>query len=292
MADRFSDELRKLGRAITPGMIEGTVELYAPLHDREPFVGITIERDISYGEHERQRLDLFRETESFSGPKAVLVFVHGGGFVGGDKRRPDTPFFDNIGSWAVRNNLVGINMTYRLAPDHPWPAGSEDVAAVIDWVKQHGPEHGIDPGRIYLLGQSAGAGHTSGYIARPGEFRSGGHGLAGAIFLSGIYNPATMEQTEPLKAYYGSDPALCAERSAVDKLSQSELPLMVALAEMDPPAFERQGLELLSALQQRDGHLPRFVHQMGHNHISPVLGLGLERDVLGRNILEFIQGGR
>ena len=56
--------------------------------------------------------------------RPVLVFVHGGGFTGGNKSTPGSPFYDNVPLWAARNGLVGVNITYRLAPQHPWPAGA------------------------------------------------------------------------------------------------------------------------------------------------------------------------
>ena len=72
-------------------------------------------------------------------PRPVLIYVHGGAFVGGDKRTtPTSPFYDNIMLWAVKNGFVGVNATYRLAPQAPWPAGAEDMASVVQWV--HGQD--------------------------------------------------------------------------------------------------------------------------------------------------------
>ena len=53
----------------------------------------------------------------------------------GNKRRPNaSPFYDNIMLWAVKNGFVGVNTTYRLAPQSPWPAAAEDLATVVQWV--------------------------------------------------------------------------------------------------------------------------------------------------------------
>jgi triacylglycerol lipase len=50
----------------------------------------------------------------------VLIFVHGGAFVGGNKRTtPTSPFYDNVMLWAVNNGFIGVNATYRLAPQSP-----------------------------------------------------------------------------------------------------------------------------------------------------------------------------
>ena len=53
----------------------------------------------------------------------LLGDVHGGGFVRGDKYQPGTPAYDLVGAWAVRHGWVGVNMTYRYAPEVQWPAG-------------------------------------------------------------------------------------------------------------------------------------------------------------------------
>ena len=96
--------------------------LYAPLQEKEPYQGVKVERDVKYGAADRNLLDVFlRDTASPARP--VLIYVHGGGFVAGNKRTPGSPFNDNIMLWAVKNGFVGVNMTYRLAPQSPWPAG-------------------------------------------------------------------------------------------------------------------------------------------------------------------------
>jgi acetyl esterase/lipase len=85
--------------------------------------------------HERQRLDVHTSGAPVGEPAPVVLFVHGGGFAGGDKHVPGTPMYDHIGAWAVRNGWVGVTMTYRLAPEHPWPAGAQDAAAAAGWVR-------------------------------------------------------------------------------------------------------------------------------------------------------------
>ena len=77
---------------------------------------------------DRHLLDVFTP-ESGSGTRPVLIYVHGGAFVGGNKRLPNSPFYDNIMLWAVKNGFVGVNTTYRLAPASPWPAGFRRSAA-------------------------------------------------------------------------------------------------------------------------------------------------------------------
>ena len=64
--------------------------------------------------------------------------------------------------------------------------------------------------------------------------------------------------------------------------------MLITLAENDPPVFEKQSLELLHALQEKHQQMPRFVHMIGHNHLSVALYLGLEDDLLAPQLRSFI----
>ena len=142
-----------------------TGELYAPLQPKEPYAWLEVTRDVAYGPHERNVLDVFTAPGSGGGGKPVVVFIHGGGFARGAKRTEGTPFYDNIGLWAVGQELVGVTMNYRLAPQITWPSGIEDLTAAVAWLKANIAEYGGDPNKILLWGHSAGAAHVADYVA-------------------------------------------------------------------------------------------------------------------------------
>lgn len=275
-----------LARVLTPELIDATTKRYAALHRIAPSADVVVASDERYGPHERQRLDVFRPRVGAQLP--VLLFVHGGGFVGGDKVLPGTPFYGNVGIWAARNGMLGVVMTYRLAPGHPWPAGAEDVGAAVRWVHANAARYGGDPARIFVMGHSAGAAHLADYIARRSLHGADGAGIDGSILVSGIYDTRTVPGG-PNRAYYGDDPAHWAERAALPGLCDTPLPLLVAVAEYDPPQFESQALELLAALRPAHAQPPRFVRLAGHNHISITLHIGTAENALGAEILEFVE---
>ena len=66
---------------------------------------------------------MFVPEQPSAAPRPVLIYVHGGAFTAGNKRAPGSPFYDNIALFAARSGFVGVNITYRLAPQHQWPAG-------------------------------------------------------------------------------------------------------------------------------------------------------------------------
>jgi triacylglycerol lipase len=277
--------LAAIGRVIDP---PATTALYAPLHGPTPGPGVRVERDVQYGPADRNRLDIFAVDPAGATAKPVLMFVHGGGFVGGDKQVPDTPFHDNIGTWAARHGIVGVTMTYRLAPQAPWPAGPEDVAAAVRRVRENISAHGGDPARLYLMGHSAGATHVATYVGQPKFHGPDGPGLAGLILSSGIYDLTTFALTDPrYRAYFGEDESLYAARSALPGLVQGAVPLMVIHAELDPPPFVQQAETIRDALT-RAGKAPRFLRLAGHNHLSGTCSIGTADASLSGPILDFV----
>ena len=125
-----NDAIAMMGTGLGPDLLAACRALFDG-EQRAVFMP-ALARDIAYGPHERQRLDIYAEAGGW--PRPVLLFVHGGGFVAGDKGGRDAGDWANaaVGVMAARMGMVGAVMTYRLAPDAPWPAGAEDVGAAID----------------------------------------------------------------------------------------------------------------------------------------------------------------
>ncbi|WP_244548952.1 alpha/beta hydrolase [Bradyrhizobium canariense] len=144
--------------------------------------------------------------ETAASNRPVLIFVHGGGFIAGNKHAPGSPFYDNVMLWAVKNGFIGVNVTYRLAPQSPWPAGAEDLASAVQWTSDRIGERGGDPARLYLMGHSAGAVHVANYVSHPEFYKVRDGGLAGAIMISGIYDLTETPAGDAEIAYFGSDP--------------------------------------------------------------------------------------
>ena len=96
-------KLRELGRVVDPVK---TADFYKPLHSAKPYDGVHVQTDLKYGVDDRQLLDLASPREPDGKPRPVLIFVHGGGFVRGD-RVTIPPFYSNIMSWAVKNHSRG-----------------------------------------------------------------------------------------------------------------------------------------------------------------------------------------
>jgi acetyl esterase/lipase len=102
-------------------------------------------------------LDVYRPPAGWSGSVPAVIVIHGGGWSSGDKG--ETPLSSQRIAAA---GLAVFDIQYRLAPKHNWLAAVGDVKCAIGWVKQRSKEAGVnvDPGRITLLGRSAG-GHLA-----------------------------------------------------------------------------------------------------------------------------------
>lgn len=236
--------------------------------------------DIAYGPHERHRLDIYTPVAAI-GPAPVLVFVHGGGFLKGDKGGVADWVNANVGRMAARAGFVGVVINYRLAPDHMWPAGAEDVAAVVAWLKAHAAQHGGDPDRIVLAGTSAGAVHVAGYLKLAGDAD-----IRGAILLSGLYGYTPLDGRDTL--YYGDD-ALYPDRMPMEAVVATRLPLLVACAQYDPPHFQAEFLALMQDRLVRHGALPRATIMTGHNHYTMPMHLGTADTRLAHEICAFVR---
>jgi acetyl esterase/lipase len=281
-------QLTGLDSAITPELVATSWALLKPFHDKVGYAAPKIDRDRRYGDHERHRLDVHTADTGLGGGAAgapVLVFVHGGGFVGGDKVVPGTPQYDHIGAWAVRNGWVGVTITYRLAPGHTWPSGAQDVAAAVQWVRDNIAAYGGDPARIVVAGHSAGCVHVASYLAGQG----GGtlDGVRGAGLLSGFYQiPDGAERGELEVSYFGDRPS--AEVNSLPGLLDSEVPLIFAIAQRDPRFSQGQIVALTEAWFARKGTVPQVVWSEGHNHISQIGSIGVDDLALGAQLARFV----
>lgn len=276
-------QLLKIGPVVAPA---ATAVVYAPLQQREPYAGVQVTRNERYGPDPRHLLDVFAP-QATGAPRPVLVFLHGGAFTGGSRREGDSPFYDNVMLWAVRHGMVGVNMTYRLAPQNPWPAAQQDVGAGVAWLAQHIAARGGDPARIVLMGHSAGASHVAQYLGHPQFHATPGGGVAGAVMVSGLFDTTTAEAGAPLQSYFGSDSALYAERSALPGLVASKVPMLLAYAELDPPDFHAQGEQAHAALRGA-GQPSRLLKLLGHGHMSEVYSINTDDQALSGAVAAFV----
>lgn len=268
-----------------------TLAAYAPLLARAPKDGVRVTRNVAYGAHPRQVVDVFQPAGAQRAP--VMIFVHGGAFVRGDKRVSDE-VYDNVLYYFARQGMVGLNMEYRLAPEARFPEGARDVAEMVAWAEREAPRYGGDPARIYLFGHSAGGTHVATWAFDRTAIPDRATSVAGVILASARVRADVLPDNPnagAVRAYFGDDAALYDARSPVTHADDPELPVFIAIAEFENPYLDVYGAELLHKLSRVRKRAPRFVRLTRHNHISLVAHFNTEEEILGREILDFIARG-
>lgn len=86
-------------------------------------------------------------------PKGCIAWLHGGGFAFGDVKRWEAAFRD----LANRSGLAVFGVDYRRSPEHRYPVQLDETLAALHWLEANGGAHGLDPRRLALGGDSAGA---------------------------------------------------------------------------------------------------------------------------------------
>jgi len=269
------------------------IDQFTPLLAGAPKDGVTLTRDVSYGDHPRQRFDIFSPDHA-TGLRPAILFVHGGAFVDGNKNRSDE-VYANVHYCFAQHGIVGVNIGYRLAGDAGYPGATEDVASVVRWVQQNAMGLKIDASRLFLMGHSAGAAHTGSYVYDKRFHPKDGLGIAGHIVVSGRVradNRPDNPNAKKVEAYYGSDAAVLDRASPVAHVDETSIPTFVAWGEFENPLIDVYCSELVYRLASAKRKAPPSLWLREHNHTSTIAHLNTADHVLERAIVEFIRNPR
>ncbi len=150
--------------------------------------------DVNYYRGDRQQtLDVFAPVATGKSPRPVVLFVHGGTWIAGDKN-----WFGltrGVGRFLARHGIVAVLINYRLSPKVKHPEHARDVARAFAWTCRNIARYGGDPTRIILAGHSAG-GHLACLVATDKTYLADPElkltdrdraGLCGVVGISGVY---------------------------------------------------------------------------------------------------------
>lgn len=105
-------------------------------------------------------LDIYKPKRAAKKKLPVIVSVHGGGWIYGDKK-----LYSFYCMELARRGFAVVNFTYRLAPEHTFPAALEDTNTVFTWILENASEYNMDAENIFATGDSAGANYLATYAA-------------------------------------------------------------------------------------------------------------------------------
>jgi acetyl esterase/lipase len=247
-----------------------TARLYEDIQRPHPPSGIREVRNASYGPDRRQRLDLYYPDQGFDDLGPVFVFLQGD--VEADHDRVAVQLaavlYANAARSLARFGGVGIRANYRQLPNAKWPAGADDIRALLAWARQHVAKYGGDPASIIVLGTGEGAMYLATYLFHQPSQLKDGPGIAGAILGSGTFDPAS---DPAIGRYFGSRNAAYWPLNLVDSYQGHAVPILMWSAEYDP--VESGVAEMKDKLCQKYGTCPMFAQLAGHNHVSPVMSI-------------------
>lgn len=165
------ENLRAAGDGFGPGFPDG-----AQAAAGRP---VTVEELVIPGPAGSPELEItvFRPERPSSDALPVLVNFHGGGMIVGHRSWEHGRVIDLV----ERHGFIGVNVEYRLAPEHPFPAGVEDNYAATRWVAEHAAALGADPERLIVMGGSAGGGFAAAVSLMARD--RGGPAIAGQLLL-------------------------------------------------------------------------------------------------------------
>lgn len=205
-----------------------------------------ITRDISFGVHPRQRLDIYCPVAG-DGPAPAVFFVYGGGWNSGTKHE-----YGFVGRAFAAAGFVTVIADYRLVPEVHFPTFLEDAGAALKWVDQHVDAFGGTAESLFLMGHSAGA-YNAVMMGLDAQ-RFGGPDLAGrlkgVVGLSGPYDFYPFDVRESIEAF---------SRTAAPEMTQ---PVNLVHADM-APLLLLHGAKDKTCLPRNSRALAARAHEMG-----------------------------
>ena len=252
-------------------------------------------KDLSYYEGSdahpsKHKLDLYLPSGSEGHP--VLVFVHGGSWRRGDKDAYGGAYGAMGRSLAAEGVAVAV-INYRLTPEVRHPEHARDVARAVSWVHGHASRYGWNPGKIVLVGHSAGA-HLCSLTALD-EVYLKEHGrtpdvIGAVVAVSGVYDLTRTGVTGQLlyQDVFGTRNEQLQAASPALRVRSKPAPFLLLYADQDYPTADYQTRRLESALTKWGGTV-RSLEIADRNHVNIIAGLGRKGDPVREEILRFLK---
>ncbi|HXW83129.1 MAG TPA: alpha/beta hydrolase [Candidatus Binataceae bacterium] len=167
------------------------------------------------------------------GPFPVVVYLHGGGWVAGSPRT-----HRKLGMQFAEAGFLTINVDYRLAPEHPFPAGLDDCIFATKWSAENAKRWNGDGERLAVGGDSAGGNLTAATVTSLAAENHPGAKPRAALLIYGVYDfPATLARERNADAFVGMAKAYAGSGYPDILKDQRISPLSAVKAGALPPSF-------------------------------------------------------
>lgn len=265
----------------------------------------------------RHKLDVFYPKGGRDCP--VVLLVHGGAWVGGDKSHYGQ--YSAVGRFLAANGVVAVLPNYRLSPRVKHPEHIKDVARAFAWAVRNCPQYGGRPDQVFAAGHSAG-GHLVALLATDATYLQA-EGLKpsavkGVIGISGVYRipeihlllggdgmamadlgggaPAMPKPgawgfditIDPFRLVFGPDLKVRQQASPLSHVREGLPPFLLYYAERELPQLGPMAEEFVAAINEKRGEAE--VHKVaGRTHRSIMFGATTADDPVAAGMLAFIR---
>ncbi len=225
---------------------------------------------VAYGADPRQRLDVYRPRGG-ARLAPVVLFLYGGRWQTGSKEQ-----YRLLGDALTREGVVAVIPDYRLYPAAHFPAWMEDGARAVRWARDNIARYGGDPGRIFVVGHSAGA-HTALLLALDKRYL-GAAGVAPGVVRGfvGLAGPVATTWTDPDVQALMGPPAGWPATYPLTHATGAVPPLLLLHGRRDRTVAPDNALRLAARVRERGGCV-RTVLYRGLDHVGIVIALSVPK---------------
>jgi acetyl esterase/lipase len=246
-------------------------------HVRE---GVNVLRNVPFSRRDGRVLamDIYRGS-GYEGKRPGLVFIHGGGWILGDKREQGLPLCNHL----AKLGWVCANANYRLSPGATYPDHVIDAKEAVAWLREHSDDYGVDPDFIAIAGNSAGA-HIAAMTALTGNPAAEGEterrdasvqatityygvydftnrlGVHGSAFLNRLIGPKVV------KAFFDTEPERFHAASPMDHVERASMPWLILQGDRDSMTPAPEAREFARRLREHSPHKVGYAEFPGAQH--------------------------
>ena len=261
---------------------------FAAINSSDSPRNVAVHRNLEFDSSNRLDLDVYAPANAQDAP--VIVFIYGGSWESGKRR-----WYSYVGKTLANNGIVTMIPDYRKYPDVQFPAFVEDAANAMRWARDHAPEFGGDPSRLYVMGHSAGGQIAALLACDPRYLTAAGmqpDQLAGMIGLAGAY--AFLPFVDDESDIFGASATSQYDSQPINFVHENEPPLLL-LQGKDDDEVEPGNATAMTARARAAGASAELKLYPGVGHASIILSLARNRTTHARtldDILAFIHTSR
>lgn len=258
--------------------------------------GVTVTRDLAYGEGPRRRLDVYRPNDgavvqgAASGAgrgRPVAVFIYGGNWRTGAKE-----IYPFVAQALAHRGILTVVPDYRLYPEVQFPGFVEDCAQAVAWTLRHAAEYGGDPRRVTVIGHSAGAFNAAMLAVDPAFLEAAGTSrdkLAGVAGLAGPYDFLPIRDPDVIAVFASVDAGPASQ--PITYVDGRNPPMLLLAGDEDQTVNPRNTVSLGARIVQAGGTAEIKIYPgLGHiGIITAVAGLFRRRAPVLDDLVAFVE---